>query len=478
MMKTFSASLCCLVFTLLCLEAAGEDKETEKKKKTYASAAADCDRAISGKKSSLAESYSSEVWGLKQRFQNDGNLENALAADKEWSRSIRREPLTPEDLVESPKELRALQDAYVDRYEQVEQAVAAGFVRDLEREATELAQAGNLTDGRVLQQEIDKIRRLYLSGANSKAATTNNRRKKEEQNADPKDPVAACEEAIRQKRVAFQAQYVGELEALEKSFQAKGELENLFAAKAERKRFLETPLMAKENVVETPEMLRELQEKYRELQQTVVSSVAEDFTSRLEAMKRLRTQEGRLDEATAVKAAAEKIRQTFLSDHGADVVGWKDITSSMKGGKRRGDVILLQEQTAYGSGCTSAKNYTPPLEIEYLCSTSKDDIRFRYACTQMIFSWSDRPSELRIDGGPADGRHVSQAGFVPPNQLLTIRQVVLPDEMSVYVDDKLRASWKADFSRVNEPIGVYAASFSEIQLRRIRVKSLPKSERR
>jgi len=477
-MKTFSASLCCVVLTLLCIEAAGEDKGQGKEKRPFASAAIDCDRAIAGKKSSLAESYSSEVWGLQQRFQRDGDLEKALAADKEWSRSIRREPLTPEDLVESPKELRALQDSYVDRYEQVEQQVAADFVRDLEREAKELAQAGNLTDGRVLQQELDKIRRLYLSGAHSKAATTDKKRKKEDQKVDPKDPVAACEEAIRQKRVALQAQYVGELEALEKSFQAKGELENLFAAKAERKRFLETPLMAEANLVDTPGMLRELQQKYRELQQTVVSSVAEDFASRMETLKRLRTQEGKLDEATAAKAAAEKIRKTFLSEQDADELGWKDITSSMKGGKRRGDVIFLQERTAYGSGCTSAKSYTPPLEIEYLCSTSKDDIRFRYACTQMIFSWSDRPSELRIDGGPADGRHVSQAGFVPPNQLLTIRQVVLPDEMSVYVDDKLRASWKADFSHVNEPIGVYAASFSEIQLRRIRVKSLPKSERR
>jgi len=274
MMKIRSVSLCCLVLTQLCFEAAGGDKEQDKKKKTYASAAADCDKAISGRKSELAESYSSEVWGLKQRFQKDGDLEKALAADKEWSRSIRREPLTPEDLVEAPKELRALQDAYVDRQDRVEQQVAEDVVKELEREAKELAKAGNLTDGRVLQQEIDKIKRLYLK-----------HKKKEDREVDPQDPVAACEEAIRQKRVALQAQYVGELAAIEKASQAKGALEDIFTVKAERQRYLETPILAESNLVETPSSLRELQDKYLELQDGLAAKVVEEVVERLEQQK-------------------------------------------------------------------------------------------------------------------------------------------------------------------------------------------------
>ncbi len=311
-MKIRSLSLCCLFLTLLCFEAAGGDKERDKKKKPYASAAADCDRAIAEKKSSLAESYSSEVWGLKQRFQKDGDLEKALAADKEWSRSIRREPLTPDDLVESPKELRALQDAYVDRQERVEQEVAADVVRDLEREAKEVAQAGNLTDGRVLQQEIDKIKRLYLSDttAHAKSSLTTKSKKAAGKN-NSEDPVAACEEAIRQKRVTLQAQYVGELEAMEKSFQAKGLLEDLFATKAERQRFLETPIIAEANLVETPEPLQELQQKYLKFQNNAATAVAEEFILRLEQQKQAMTIEGNLDGALQAKKDAEKIQQRY-----------------------------------------------------------------------------------------------------------------------------------------------------------------------
>jgi hypothetical protein len=311
MMKIHAVSLYCLVLTLLCFEAAGDDREQDKKKKPYASAAADCDKAISGRKSELAESYSSEVWGLKQRFQNDGDLEKALAADKEWSRSIRREPLTPDDLVESPKELRILQDAYVERQDCVEQEVAADVVRELEREAKELAQAGNLTDGRVLQQEIDKIKRLYLTNAKKTATEPKGTKQGKAAPGEPEDPVLACEEAIRQKRVAIQAQYVGELEALEKSFQAKGALEDLFAAKAERERFMATPLLALQNLVDKPEALRELQQKYLELQNNVATAVAEEFVSRLEQQKQAMTIDGNLDGALQAKKDAEKIQQRY-----------------------------------------------------------------------------------------------------------------------------------------------------------------------
>ena len=312
-MKTVAASLCYLLLTLLCFDASGGDKDQDKKKKTYASAAADCDKAISAKKSELAESYSSEVWNLKQRFQRDGDLEKALAADKEWSRSIRREPLKPDDLVESPRELRVLQDAYVDRQGRVEEQVAADVVRELEREAKELAQAGNLTDGRVLQQEVDKIKRLYLSDSTANAKRPSTAKSKTADNRTPEDPVAACEEMIRKKRVSLQAQYVGELEALEKASQAKGALEDIFAVKAERQRYLETPILAESNLVETPSSLRELQEKYFELQGGLAAKVVEEVVGRLEQQKQTLTIEGKLDEALQAKNDADKIARRFLA---------------------------------------------------------------------------------------------------------------------------------------------------------------------
>lgn len=276
-----------------------------KKKKSHASAAAECEKAIAAKKSELADNYSSEVWNLKKRFQKDGDLEKALAADKEWSRSIRLAPLTQEDVVESPEELRELQTAYLRRFDVVAEQAAADFVRKLESEAADLARAGNLADGRVLQQEIDKLKRLYLNDESTNAKKAAAGKKASE------DPVAACEEAIRQKRVALQAQYVGELEALEKSFQAKGALEDLFASKGERERFLNVGMVDESNFVESPAELLALQRKHHDLQAQVSLTVAEEMLKSLEQMKQRLTIEGNLEQALAVKKDIERLNNRF-----------------------------------------------------------------------------------------------------------------------------------------------------------------------
>ena len=297
--------LTCIVLALQCFSAVGDDTNVDKKKKSHASAAAECEKAIAAKKSELAKNYSSEVWNLKQRFQQDGDLEKALAADEEWSRSFRRVPLTPEDVVASPEELRELQNGYLRRFDVVAEQAAADFVRKLESEAADLARAGNLADGRVLQQEIDKLKRLYLNdkSTNAKKAAAGNKA--------PEDPVAACEEAIRQKRVALQAQYVGELEALEKSFQAKGALEDLFASKGERERFLNGGMIDESNFVESPAELLALQSKHLDLQAQVSLTVAEEMLKSLEQMKQRLTIEGNLEQALTVKKDIERLNNRF-----------------------------------------------------------------------------------------------------------------------------------------------------------------------
>jgi hypothetical protein len=288
-MKLISREIACLVAAALLagLPALGADK-TATEKKSYANASEDCASAIEAKKRELTYDYSTEVWTLKQRFQKDGDLEKAVAVDKEWSRSLSRKPLTSENIVAFPPELTKIQKDFVGRFEKVTETAATEFLDGLRKEASELAKAGKLDEGRVLQQDIDEIKTLYLDGKDEKPAA--------ESKADG-DPVAACEEMIRQKRVALQAQYVGELEALEKSFQAKGALEDLFATKAERKRYLETPILAESNLVEAPPSLRELQDNYLELQESLANNAAEEFVSRLEQQKQSLTIEGKLEEA-------------------------------------------------------------------------------------------------------------------------------------------------------------------------------------
>lgn len=240
-----AAALTCIAFVQP-VRAADKD-DPAKKPENYAEAAEECGKAIERRKHELANQYSTDVWGLKQRFQKEGDLEKAIAADAEWSRSLARKPLTQEHLVESFPELANLQREYITLFSKVAETVATEFLQDLKKESSELAKAGKLADGQVLQQEIDTIKRLYLTGRDEKTRTGSKAEAKTES-----DAIAACEEAMRQKRVAAQAQYVGELEAMEKSFQAKGALEDLFATKAERERFMKTPILAEENLVETP----------------------------------------------------------------------------------------------------------------------------------------------------------------------------------------------------------------------------------
>lgn len=296
----FAAALTCI--SVIQPVWATDKSDQAKKPKNYAEAAEECERAIAQRMHKLANEYSSDVFGLKQRFQKDGDLERALAADAEWSRSLSRKPLNEADLVASPPELTKLQRKYMARFALVAETVAEEVLQDLTKEAAELAKAGKLADGRVLQQEIDTIKRLYLGGRDENPQATGK--------ADG-DVIATCEEAIRQRRLAIQPQYVGELEALEKALQAKGALEDLLAAKAERERFIKTPLITEENVVESPDALRDIQQKYRETQQNLSASVAEEFVARLEQQKQALTIEGRLEEAMKAKVDAELVRKTY-----------------------------------------------------------------------------------------------------------------------------------------------------------------------
>jgi hypothetical protein len=47
-------------------------------------------------------------------------------------------------------------------------------------------------------------------------------------------------------------------------------------------------------------------------------------------------------------------------------------------------------------------------------------------------------NQLRVDGGPADGRHVDGAGHVPQNSYVSIRWDVTPEHQAIYVNNQLR----------------------------------------
>ena len=160
--------------------------------------------------------------------------------------------------------------------------------------------------------------------------------------------------------------------------------------------------------------------------------------------------------------AAEQARAARLNPPPGFAV---DVLPTMEGTRvDQGGFAVVKDRIA------TKASFQPPLEIDYTLMVDSQ-VRLQYAADQIIFDWEMNRSELRIDGGPADGQHRSNAGRIPTKQLVQIRQVVLPNKMTVFVDGRERASWDGDFSGVNQPIALRSVD-GAISVKQITAKKL------
>jgi len=144
-----------------------------------------------------------------------------------------------------------------------------------------------------------------------------------------------------------------------------------------------------------------------------------------------------------------------------------DILREMKGSTERQEGMTVLKPR---SDIKTEATYKPPIEIQYELKTD-GEVRISYAADQIIFNWVDRRTELRIDGGPANKQHLPGKGAIPTGKLMTIRQVVLPKKMTVYVDGEERASWNGDFSKVNQAIRIFPYG-ETVYVKKVFVKKL------
>jgi hypothetical protein len=100
-------------------------------------------------------------------------------------------------------------------------------------------------------------------------------------------------------------------------------------------------------------------------------------------------------------------------------------------------------------------SFKPPIEITIIAETEATDLRISYTADQVIFNWEDNKSQLRVDGGPADGKHKMNEGLIPVGKYVTIRWDVTPTQESIYVDDDLRFQNSGDYSKIDKPISVF-----------------------
>ncbi len=218
-----------------------------------------------------------------------------------------------------------------------------------------------------------------------------------------------------------------------------------------------------------------------------LKNAEEDLTAAYDDEIKSLTIEKKLDKAKALRGERDAVRRKRIvpattkppapaiaktrkaaTSKTPQVGQWEDITRDMTGGVLRGGVIVLAPNPN-ADRLVSDKTYAPPVEIEYVCGTSRNNIRLGFACSEIIFNWEMNNNELRIGGGPANERHVPNSGAVPAGRMLTIRQLVMPTEMSIFVDGHKRASWSADFTRVRDPIEVFGSD-SELQVKSVRVR--------
>ena len=124
-----------------------------------------------------------------------------------------------------------------------------------------------------------------------------------------------------------------------------------------------------------------------------------------------------------------------------------------------------------GERLASEKSFKPPVEVEWRVQTN-GEFRFAYACGSIILNWGNPPYELRIDGGPAGFLHKKGAGSAPINRAISVKLSVLPAEMTLSVDGRERARWKADFSNVNQPVSVMVETDSVVKVDQVIVRKL------
>ena len=275
---------------------------------------------------------------------------------------------------------------------------------------------------------------------------------------------------VQKKKRLVLGQYEKKLDAVLAAVRTKGDLDGYKLVKQESDRFRDEKTIAIDAKTTQPDLalaIAESQEQLSTINDKARGQAAEETKKYISDLRKLVKQlviqekiedAGMVDDEIKLLSAlipeqmvdlnTEK-KETALPRQVKEPLSWKDITGTFEGGKRLAAGVVLQ-----GKGMVSKSSYRPPVEIEYVCKTDSSNIRISYACKEIIFNWECGMTSLRVDGGPAGGQHRAGAGKIPANQFVTIRQVVLPDTMEIYVNDELRGSWVADFSKIDSPIGI------------------------
>jgi hypothetical protein len=145
-----------------------------------------------------------------------------------------------------------------------------------------------------------------------------------------------------------------------------------------------------------------------------------------------------------------------------------ELLTTMKGdiGRKESGAIVLKD----GEHITTEQAFAPPVTFKIVAMTDSTNIRLAYAADQIIFNWESDIHQLRIDGGPADGRHKPGAGNVPVNQWVEIGLTVLPHSLSISIGGVEKYRTEADFSRINQSFSIFQAGGATVKVKSVVVE--------
>jgi hypothetical protein len=304
--------------------------------------------------------------------------------------------------------------------------------------------------------------------------------------------------------------YLAGLEKLQGERTKAGDLDGALAFKGEHERIAGDAETTQDQMQAMPPPLGKLRAAYEQALKKINEEVARrkevarsKHLANLEALQKRLTIRGELDEALIVMKEKDRFAAEMADAAAVGLVkpleapGSPATTPSTKPPDQDASTSAAPPATLLASGLgveqisdlvnqpggfpialkgrdkiTTKAHFAPPVEITIVAKTDSTNLRIGYAADQVIFNWEVNLQQLRVDGGPAGGKHKSGVGMIPTKKYVTIRWVVIPTKQSIYVDDELRYEHEGNYARIDKPVSVFCHD-SKVSVQSIKVRQLP-----
>lgn len=261
--------------------------------------------------------------------------------------------------------------------------------------------------------------------------------------------------------------YIKALDRAQQETAMRGKLDEAAAFKAEKEAVAPGPAQGlpalQPGLRELPPMRRkyvDAEEALRTAMQRKLEPMQRELVRQIEVLALRMARAGRSDAALE----ARQMAKSYSENTGLFGAAWEDHTRKVT--PKPDDLPIILKK---GAKVSTEASFKPPVEIEVVAKVEGLDLRLGYAADQVIFNWETRPTELRIDGGPADKSYTPKQGEIPTGKFVVIRWFVGKDRQTISVDGAERFEHQGDYADINRQISIMAFG-SEATVQSIKVR--------